>query len=57
MQSDTFTQPVYKGWEMLRKVTLAELCHGYWPGLLKSFPTNAATFMAYELVGKQLEKK
>lgn len=55
IQSDDFLKPVYTKGNFLKVLTLKHLCIGYLPGTIKSFPSNAATFLAYEVTGKYLK--
>jgi len=54
MQTDDFVKPIYRRGNYSKVVVLRDLCKGYLPGMIKAFPANAATFLAYELTGKYL---
>ncbi|OMJ67385.1 hypothetical protein SteCoe_35463 [Stentor coeruleus] len=54
LQADSFTNPRFNGFIDCAKKTLASeglagFYKGFWPCMLRAFPVNATTFLAYEL--------
>jgi solute carrier family 25 carnitine/acylcarnitine transporter 20/29 len=54
IQSDSISNPTYRGFRGFSNLSFKQLAQGYFPGMVKSFPSNAGTFLVYEMTSKYL---
>lgn len=54
IQSDNISNPKYKGFKGFSNLSFRQLSKGYFAGMIKSFPSNAGTFLVYEIANKYL---